>query len=187
MSRLPLQTIETAPEASRPYLDRSLSNNGFIPNLVAALANAPTALETYLTVSEINGRSSLSLPEREVVQIVAAGIHGCEFCVAGHTAIGLKKAGFDKNTVIALQKRGRTGDQRLDAVADFTRAVIVSRGAVADGELEQFLAAGFNRAQAVEVILGVSLATLCNFTNNFAQNEINPQLQAFRPSVLQGE
>jgi uncharacterized peroxidase-related enzyme len=187
MSRLPVLTLENAPEASRGFIDRSISNNGFLPNLVGVLASAPTALETYLTVAEINSRSGLSLAEREVVQIIAASVHGCEFCVAGHTAIGLKKAGFDKATVIALQRRARTGDARLDAVADFTRAVIVSRGAVADGELEQFLAAGFSQANALEVLLGVSLATLCNFTNNLARNDINPQLQGFRPSVLQGD
>jgi hypothetical protein len=28
--------------------------------------------------------------------------------------------------------------------------------------------------------LGVSLATLCNFANNLARNELNPQLEAYR-------
>ncbi|MBN3814898.1 carboxymuconolactone decarboxylase family protein, partial [Paraburkholderia sp. Ac-20347] len=74
MSRLPLHTVESAPEASRPFLERSLAANGFLPNLVASLANAPVALETYLTVGEINGRSGLTLAEREAVQITAAAI-----------------------------------------------------------------------------------------------------------------
>ena len=64
MSRLQLHTVETAPEASRPYLQKALDNNGFLPNLVASLANAPVALETYLKVGEINGRSGLTLAER---------------------------------------------------------------------------------------------------------------------------
>lgn len=183
--RLPLLTPETAPEASRPFVERSLANNGFLPNLVATLANAPVALETYLTVGEINGRASLTLAEREVVQITAASIHGCEFCVAGHSALSVKKAGVPAATVVALQQRGLTGDARLDAVSAFTRAVIVSRGAVGDGELQAFLDAGFTQAQALEVVLGVSLATLCNFANNLARNDINPQLQAFRPGSLQ--
>lgn len=185
MSRLPLQTPESAPAASLPYIQRVLTNNGYLPNLVAVLANAPTALETYLTVTEINSRSSLTLPEREVVQITAASIHGCEFCVAGHTAIALKKAGLERALVGALQQRGLTGNARFDALAAFVRAVIVSRGAVADGEFSAFLAAGFNEAQAVEVVLGVSLASLCNFTNNLARSSINPELEAYRPGALQ--
>ncbi len=185
MSRLPLHNADTAPEGSRALLRRVLANNGYLPNLVAALANAPAALEAYLTVGEINGRASLSLAEREVVQIVAASIHGCDFCVSGHSALALKKAGLPRCQVVALQQRAKLDDARLDALVDFTRAVIVSRGAVADGELAAFLAAGFDVAQALEVILGVSLATLCNFANNFARNEINPELQAFRVGVLQ--
>ncbi|WP_321892312.1 carboxymuconolactone decarboxylase family protein [Paraburkholderia tropica] len=180
MSRLPLHTVESAPEASRPFLERSLAANGFLPNLVASLANAPVALETYLTVGEINGRSGLTLAEREAVQITAAAIHGCGFCVAGHTAVALKKAQLAAPVVDALRTGSPSGDARLDAVAVFTRDVIATRGTVPDAARAAFAAAGFSDANALEVILGVSLATLCNFANNFAQNELNPQLAGYR-------
>src|SRR5471032_1042197 len=91
MSRLTLQTLDTAPADSRPFVEKAIANNGYLPNLIGVLANAPVALETYLTVSGINARTSLSLMEREVVQITAARIHGCDFCIAGHSAISLKK------------------------------------------------------------------------------------------------
>jgi uncharacterized peroxidase-related enzyme len=180
MSRLRLHTPESAPEASRPYLQRAQAANGFLPNLVASLANAPTALETYLTVAEINGRSGLSLAERETVQITAAAIHGCGFCVAGHTAVALKKAQLEPQLVESIRAQTPLSDPRLDAVAVFTRAVIATRGAVSDETLAAFHAAGFSDANALEVILGVSLATLCNFANNLAQNELNPELAAYR-------
>ena len=180
MSRLPLQTVDTAPAASVPFLEKSLRNNGFLPNLVASLANAPVALETYLTVAEINGRAGLTLAEREAVQITAAAIHGCSFCVAGHTAVALKKAQLAPAVVEALRANAPIADARLDAVAAFTRAVIANRGAVADRELEAFRAAGFSDANALEVVLGVSLATLCNFANNLARNELNPELAAYQ-------
>ena len=185
MTRLTVHTADSAPEGSRGFIDTVITNNGFLPNLIGVLANAPTAVETYFTVGEINGRTSLTLAEREVVQITAASVHGCEFCVSGHSAIALKKAGFDRATVVALQQRGITGIARYDALVAFTRAVIVSRGNVGNGELKAFLDAGFTQAQALEVVLGISLATLCNFANNLAASEINPQLQDFRPGVLQ--
>jgi uncharacterized peroxidase-related enzyme len=180
MSRLELHTIDSAPEASRPYLKQALANNGFLPNLVASLSNAPTALETYLTVAEINGRSGLTLAEREVVQITAAGIHGCGFCVAGHTAVALKKAQLPESLVQSIRDQHELPDARLNAVAIFTRAVIATRGNVPDSELASFRSAGFTDANALEVILGVSLATLCNFANNLARNELNPQLAPYR-------
>ena len=187
MSRLRLHTTESAPEASRPYLQRVRANNGYLPNLVASLANAPTALEAYLTVGEINGRSGLTLAERETIQITAAGIHGCGFCVAGHTAVALKKAQLEPHVVESIRAQQPVSDPRLEAVAVFTRAVIASRGAVTDEALATFRAAGFSDANVLEVVLGVSLATLCNFANNLAQNELNPQLAAYRWTPPQGQ
>lgn len=180
MSRITLQTIPSAPEASRPYLEKAKARNGFIPNLLAVLANAPTAIETYLTVSEINGRASFSLAERETVQITAATTHGCAFCVAGHTAISYKQGNLDKELVEALRDQRPLPDARLDALAAFTRAIIRSRGKVTDDELKSFLAAGYGEQQVIEVILGVALATLCNFANSFASTELNPELAAYR-------
>lgn len=180
MSRLPLRTPEDAPAEAQPALATAEKNNGFLPNLLRVLANAPVALETYLTVSGINARASLTLAEREVVQITAAATHGCGFCVAGHTAVATKKAGMDPATVDALRRRGPVADGRLAAVAAFTSAVIAARGAVTDGDLAAFKAAGYTDQQALEVVLGVSLATLCNFANNLGQPPLNPQLEPFR-------
>ncbi len=186
MSRLSLRTIEDAPEAAKAGLESAQKNNGFLPNLVRLLANAPVALETYQTVSGINARSGLTLAEREAVQITAAATHGCGFCVAGHTAVAYKKAGLKEPTVEALRHGNQGDNARLNAVADFTRAVIRSRGNVDDAELKSFRAAGFSDANALEVVLGVSLATLCNFANNLGQPELNAELQPYawvRPAV----
>ncbi|WP_144140765.1 carboxymuconolactone decarboxylase family protein [Paraburkholderia sp. BCC1884] len=180
MSRLTLHTTETAPEASRKYIEKAQANNGFLPNLIASLANSPTTLEAYLTVAEINGRSGLTLAEREVIQITAAAIHGCGFCVAGHTAVALKKAQLPQSLVDGIRGQEKIDDARLDAVAVFTKAVIASRGAVSDEALEAFRGAGFTDANALEVVLGVSLATLCNFANNLSQNDLNEQLATYR-------
>lgn len=184
MSRLTLHTPDSAPADSRPYVDKALANNGFLPNLIGVLANAPVALETYMTVSGINARASLTLAEREVVQIVAARIHGCDFCVAGHSAVALKKAGQTRDTVRALQTGGATGDARLDAVANFAAAVIARRGAVDDADLAAFIGAGYDQQQALEVVLGISLATLCNFANSLAGTPVNPQLTPYLPGAV---
>jgi uncharacterized peroxidase-related enzyme len=180
MSRLPLRTIEDAPEEAKAALSTAEKNNGYLPNLLRVLANAPVALETYLTVSGINARSSLSLAEREAVQITAAATHGCGFCVAGHSAIADKKAKLDGGVIDALRGKTPVGDGRLDAVARFTEAVIASRGGVADSSLAAFKQAGFSDQAALEVVLGVSLATLCNFANNLGRAPLNPQMEAYR-------
>ena len=119
-----------------------------------------------------------------LVQITAARIHGCDFCVAGHTAVALKKAQLPTEAVRALQAGGATGDAKLDAVKAFTEAVIARRGAVADADLAAFRAAGYDERQALEVVLGISLATLCNFANTLAGSAINPELQPYAPGAI---
>ncbi|WP_414959524.1 carboxymuconolactone decarboxylase family protein, partial [Pseudomonas aeruginosa] len=121
MSRVPVLTLENAPEAALPFLQTALNNSGYIPNLLGVLANAPAALETYLTVSGLNAKASLGLPEREVVQLVAATTHGCDFCVAGHTAVARNKARLPEPVIEALRARGELPDARYEALADFTR------------------------------------------------------------------
>lgn len=179
MSKFQIHTVETAPEAAIEALTTVKNANGFIPNLIGVLANAPTALETYRTVGGINGRNSLTATEREVVQITAAVVNGCGFCVAGHTKIALKVLKLEE-LVNQIRATARIeSDDKLDALARFTLAVILQKAKLTEAQLNAFFSAGYTQEQAIDVVLGVSLATLCNYVNNLAETPINPELQPF--------
>ena len=184
MSRLTIHTVDSAPEAARERVEAAQKANGFLPNLIGVLANAPAALETYQVVGAINGRTSLSPTEREVIQITAATLNDCGFCVAGHTKLSLQKIRMPSELVDALRNVDALDDPKLDALARFTVAVIERKGQVSDDELNAFRAAGYNDQQALEVVLGVSLATLCNYANSLAQTPINPELPEFANTTL---
>ncbi|HGO5810075.1 TPA: carboxymuconolactone decarboxylase family protein [Mannheimia haemolytica] len=179
MSQFQIHTIESAPEAAQEALKAVQQANGFIPNLIGVLANAPTALETYRTVGGINSRNSLTAEEREVVQITAAVVNGCGFCVAGHTKIALKALKMPEEVVNALRATARIDDNKLDTLARFTLAVMLQKAKLTEAQLNEFFAASYNQQNAIDVILGVSLATLCNYVNNIAETPINPELQPF--------
>jgi alkylhydroperoxidase family enzyme len=93
--------------------------------------------------------------------------------------LAYKQARLAEDVVEPLRNGVHGADARLNAVADFTRAVIRSRGAVDDADLQEFRAAGFDDAHALEVVLGVSLATLCNFSNNLGQPALNAELEPY--------
>lgn len=179
MSRLPIHSIDSAPADARERLRAAEQANGFLPNLLGVLANAPTALETYQVVGAINARNSLTPAEREVVQITAAVYNDCGFCVAGHTKLAYLKLQLPKGLVEALRTTTALEDPKLDALARFTLHVLERRGQVTDQALADLRTAGYGDAQALDVVLGVSLATLCNYANNLAQTPINAQLQAY--------
>lgn len=176
-----IHTIESAPESLKENLTNvKKTNGGYIPNLIGLLANSPTALETYQTVGAINRRTSLTATEREAVQITAAVTNGCAFCVAGHTAISIKQVKIPEDVLEALRKGTPIdSDPKLNTLVQFTLAVINNKGKVGDQALDEFFAAGYTQENALDVVLGVSLATLCNYANNLINTPINPELQPY--------
>ena len=181
MARLTVHTAESTPEKAKERVSMVQKANGFIPNLIGVLANSPQALEMYQEVGKMNSRNSLTAEEIEVVQITAAAHNGCDFCVAGHTKAGTKLQ-MPENVLNAL--RGRTAiedNEKYQALAQFTMQLIDRRGKVSDDELAAVKAVGYNDQNILDVVMGVALATLCNYANNVAQTDINPELQAFAP------
>ena len=182
MARLTVNTVESAPEQAKERIAMVQKANGFIPNLIGTLANSPQALEMYQEVSKMHARNSLTPEEIEVVQITAAVHNGCDFCVAGHTKIGTKLLKMPENVLNALRTRTTIEDNaKYQALAEFTVQLIDNRGKVSDGELQAIKDAGYSEQNILDVVMGVALATLCNYANNVAQNDINPELQAFAP------
>lgn len=110
MARLTVHTLETAPEAAKARVEAVLQNNGFIPNLIGVLSNAPEALAFYQEVGKLNAANSLTAGEVEVIQIIAARTNQCGFCVAGHT----KRRNPEKTPVRTIrQSRARFGSRRI--------------------------------------------------------------------------
>jgi alkylhydroperoxidase family enzyme len=47
------------------------------------------------------------------------------------------------------------------------------RGWVEETDIERFIAAGFTRAQVLEVILGVAMKTISNYSNHIAETPLD--------------
>lgn len=181
MTTFTIHTVESAPAEVKEILETvEKDNNGYIPNLIGLLANAPTVLEAYQIVSSIHRRNSLTPVEREVVQITAAVTNGCAFCVAGHTAFSIKQIQMNDDLIQALRNRTPIEtDPKLDTLAKFTLAVINTKGRVGDEALSEFFRSWLHSTKCLGCGFGVSLAILCNYANNLANTPINPELQPY--------
>ena len=120
-----------------------------------------------------------------MVQLVAGTRHGCTFLRGRPYGAGPQKAKLSPEVVEALRAQGTLPDARLQALAAFTEAVINTRGRVSDAELQALREAGYTDGNALEVIVGVGLATICNFGNNLAQTPLNTQLADYAWSPKQ--
>lgn len=176
MTEFPLYDEATAPPESRPQLESAKRRMGFITTLNAVMAESPQLLAGYNAMAEQFNQSSLPAPARHVVLITASVENGCGYCVAAHSTMALR-GGMAEDDVHALRSGKPLSNGELDAVRRFTRVMVANRGWVAD-EVDEFLAAGYTRRQAFDVVLGVGMKTLSNYTNHMAHTPLDPAWQA---------
>lgn len=174
---VPVQSVESAPDASRDLLKSAGSKFGFVPNLLGMFANAPALLEGYLTLAAIFDKASLSPVERQIVLLAASFENGCEYCMAAHTAIaGMQKV--DQAVIGALRDGQPIADAKLEALRSFTAEAVRTRGWPSAETVARFTGAGYTPAQALEVILGIGVKTLSNYANHLAATPLDA---AFAP------
>src|SRR5688572_6797466 len=98
MAKFTVHTIETAPIPSKALLEKSHKEWGFIPTLHGILAESAPTLDAYQTLFALAKTSSLPPAEQQVVYIAVSALHGCEYCVAGHTYLA-RQAQLDESAL----------------------------------------------------------------------------------------
>lgn len=177
MSPFTIHSIPSAPAASQPLLEGSLKKYGFVPNLHGGLAESPAALHAYIELTALFDKTVLSPVEQQVVLLAASVENHCTYCVAAHSMIAKHRVKADAALVDALRNRQPLPDDKLEALATFTRAIVKNRGMVRLA-LDNFMAAGYTRAHVLEVILGIAMKTLSNYTNHIIDTPLDNAFQA---------
>lgn len=175
MSSFTSHTIESAPAGSKPILEQAKRAMGFVPNLFAAMAEAPAILEGYTALSGIFDKSDLTATERQIILMTNNRLNGCVYCMAAHTTIS-QGAGVPADVVASLREGTPIADDKLEALRRFAEVINETRGWPSDANLDAFFAAGYSPQSVLEVILGTSLKVLSNYTNHVAQTPLD---QAF--------
>ncbi|MFP4244463.1 MAG: carboxymuconolactone decarboxylase family protein [Ectothiorhodospira sp.] len=160
--RFPLHDDAQIPEPAR---ELSMNKFGMIPNLIRSMSTSPQLAEAYLTLNNLFEQTSLTVIERHVILLTVSARHQCHYCVAAHS-ITADMSEVPENITEALRAQEALEDPRLESLRQFTLAVVEQRGWVPDAQVENFLGAGFTHQQVLEVILGVGLKTLSNYTNH---------------------
>ncbi len=153
-------------ENNQAIFDNLNSKLGFVPNLYAYYAKNDTALADYLTLQ--NRKTSLSGKEKEIVNLVTSQINGCDYCKAAHTAIG-KMNGFTDEQILEIRGGRVSFDNKFDALAQFTAAVVQNRGRASEAATEQLLAAGYNEANLIDIVLLIGDKVVSNYIHNITQ------------------
>lgn len=163
----PVHSVASASDDARDTLTGAQKAFGFVPNLLGTMAEAPALLKGYLALSRLFDESSLSPTERQLVLLTVSYENDCAYCIAAHTVIaGMQQV--PQTVVDAIRGGQPIADAKLEALRQFTAAVVDSRGWPTDAQIAAFTGAGYGTQQALEVVLGIGIKTMSNYTNHLA-------------------
>ena len=167
-----LYAIDDAPEASKPLLKAAQEKYNFVPNLLAIMAESPSLLNSYMTVSEIYSGSSLDSVEQQVVLLAVSYENECHYCVAAHSIIS-QMSQIPNDIIEAIRGGVSINNAKLEALRQFTKTIVSSRGWPTEIQIDAFLNAGYSRENIFDVILGVGMKVLSNYTNHIAETPLD--------------
>jgi len=167
-----IHDLDSAPAASREILAESARKFGAIPSPLARLSVSPIALRAALAGLTAFEHSTLAPLEREVLAMTMGLKNGCHYCVSLHSRL-LERLDAPAQLREALALGQKLDSPKLEAVRVFTLALLERTGDVSDDAWQQFLSAGFDRAAALEVVLGVAAYTLTTFANRLTEAPVD--------------
>ncbi len=173
-----IHTLETAPEASKEALIQAKQTFGLIPNLEGILAEAPAALKGGMALWDLFESTSFTPIEQQVIYLTANYEHDCCYCMAAHSGLA-KMIGMTNQDIEALRRGQPLVDPKLQALRLFTQRMIEARGWLSDRAIEEFLAAGYTKQHVLEVILGIAVKIIHNYTNHIAQTPLDKPFQPY--------
>jgi AhpD family alkylhydroperoxidase len=148
-----------------------------IPNLAAAMAESPELLQGFLAIREIYANGTFTPAEIQVLSLTAAYENDCAWCMSFHTLMA-RNDGVPDEAVEALRAGHAPADKKLGALSNLARAMVRNRGNVSGPVFDRFLAAGYTKPQALEVVLGMSFSLMANYAGHLTNPALDPSLQA---------
>lgn len=165
-------TDSTAPKGAAEVLGKVKERYGFVPNLAAYIAESPLVLDMVMNMSGAFDKTSFTPQEQQIILATVSVLNDCNYCRTAHTALS-RKAGMDDKTLKAVLDISPLPDKKQNALRDFTKALVEERGWAGEEKVNAFLSAGYAKAQVFEVVLGIALKTLTNYSNHLAGAEPN--------------
>lgn len=154
---------------------------GATPNILATMAQSPAALEAYLSFGAAMSGASIGGKVREQIALAVAGVNGCGYCAAAHTALGVS-LGLEKDEA-QRNLFGNASDPKVQAALDFSRRIVETRGWVEDADIDAVRKAGYADAEVTEIIAVVAINTFTNYFNHIVQTEIDfPKVKSPEPA-----
>ena len=171
--KLPLLKAQDAEPRGAELLEQAHSKNGMVPNMYAAMANAPEMFDTYIHGYNLfRQNSGFSPVEQELIFLTISRENACEYCMAAHSTIA-DGARVPHEVTDALREDRTLADPKLQTLAAFVRTIFHTRGRPSQQDLADFAAAGYSERQVLDVVLALAVKTISNYTNHLFDTEVD--------------
>ena len=164
------------PDDSREILKRTKAEFKMIPNLERTMAGAPALLEAYSTTWNIFKTTTLSEVEQQIVYQTANFENECNYCVPWHSLLS-RQAGMNPSDINALRAGAQLSNDKHEQLRRFTQTLIRTKGKVVEADLAAFFDVGYTEQNALEVILGIAIKTMSNYTNSIAGTPLDKAVE----------
>ena len=173
----PSHDLNSAPDASKPLLEKSQEAFGRLPGLHKVLAESPQAFEGYQLLHKLFTETEFDAEELTVVWQSINVEHECHYCVPAHTGIAKMMKVPDEITD-ALRTETALPSDKLEALRTFTVQMVRARGYVSEAQMNAFFAAGYGHRAVLDVILGLAQKTMSNYVNHVAETPVDQVFQS---------
>ncbi len=164
----------TAPAASLPVMEATEKAFGFLPNIYGVFAESPAIITAYAAVNDALQHCALSPVEQQVVALTTSTENNCNYCVGAHSAIA-NMVQMPTDILQQLRQQQALSDTHLEALRQYTIAVLEHQGRVPTEKLQAFQDAGYTRQHMLDTLTIVALKTLSNYTNHLAHTPLDEQ------------
>jgi hypothetical protein len=173
MVRIPIHTVEDAPDASRDLLRNVIqfSPTGRPLNLHAQMAHSPAVLVAYTSLRAATAEHGTLGPQvSSALMLSTASAVGNDY-VVGITSRLAGMAGWTDEQVEALRAGTGVGDDTIDMLTDVVREAAVNAGNVNDRTWSTARSGGWSDEQLTEAFAYLGLTVFTAYFLNYAQTE----------------
>ena len=173
MPRIPVHTVESAPEDSRAELKDLESKFGKVLNIHGGMAHSPVVLQSYVALQQvIADYGSFDGRTREAIALAVANVDECSYCQAAHSAGG-KAAGLTVEEMVQVRRDTVGFDAKLALLLILAREMTANKGTVTDASWNQALEAGWSDTELTELSTHVTLNLFTNYFNHLVDTELD--------------
>jgi hypothetical protein len=171
MSRFPTHTVERAPDASRPLLQKiaHASPTGRPLNAHAQMAHSPAVLAAYSSLRAVTAKYGTLGPKVSwALNLATAAMVGNDYMI-GIASRFARMNGWTEEQMAALRTGATTGDTKIDALTNVVREAAADSGKVTDATWMAAQHGGWSDTQLAEAFAYLGLTVFTSYFLNYAQ------------------